>query len=1030
MRWRGLLACGLMAGWGVCAAVAAADDLKAQMAREGRPALVLCVGGDWCVSGEKVRKTYTSPAFKSALGGRWLFGVRDQWEGPAPAAVSNENARVKSLETDTNRYPALFLFNKEGEPVGRLENLPHDITPSALARQVAAADAVRAAAEADFARGAYGEGFDRLKDQVPNLFRNDRKQGWLTRAYPQAWSALRAADPADKEGWLRHFTMGDGLADVEKANGLHEKPEEGRAFIAELRTRNPAHCTVVQKQSVDMAEFALIRRDAAQRARARTLLKQVFAAGPETFWGWAAYGYLTDKDFGETLPPPSTDRVREVKSGKGLVDRALNNRPAAATAPAPDAAAKLLAAQRQKLAPAFARRGVLSAEQETALARAWALHEIGVDAVQSVLRLEGGRAFTNAFLKDKAWLEDFLASGPLVDAPAAFTNLAALVWNDASGAILKGGLARTVATAMALQLPKDQSIEKLVRTFAGYMFLADVGRLHKSAYTQSVREWRFALGKILDIADLLYLNDYLNYQTDNYGGACWCVPYRLYNCFGESVQTPLYYRPWRDCTWPTQALRPTVGGVCGALSTFGALSANAHGLMASTGGQPGHCAYARRRNNGQWDIHNYVGRYTSMHNTFWNEHAFTYFDVFERSYANRARQLQADRLVWLAQLAEEDKAGASAVEGWYRLAVKANPKHYGAWRAYSDWLLRTEASDTTTQAYLKSLAQNLGDGRQATWDLVNRQVVRLGKGKDGPERAVATLERLYPLLPQPTNTPTREEMDIKRVLEAQAKLVGDDAALRGRLFKAALAAQVGRPAFAEVLGWGADWYLKDATRAKDFVRLVEAVGMRAAPRGGKGAKPKIDCRAMMANAAKAGDLAVFRTVADLFDRLNPVDPKAPRYPESDFGGKLLSAKGMLTTSSTSNWDKSELHGRVLDATKQPNPNDPNDLGTFHTGRETAPWAIVELPGDAQVTGVFLLNKFGQNAPRQVPLEVFVSTDGKTWTRVYETDKVQDEYRIAIPSARRARYVKVARTPDAKNEFFHFGKILVYGKRLY
>ena len=139
---------------------------------------------------------------------------------------------------------------------------------------------------------------------------------------------------------------------------------------------------------------------------------------------------------------------------------------------------------------------------------------------------------------------------------------------------------------------------------------------------------------------------------------------------------------------------------------------------------------------------------------------------------------------------------------------------------------------------------------------------------------------------------------------------------------------------------------------------------------------------------------------------------------------------MLTTSTTSNWDKPELYARAIDSTRKPNPRNPNDLGTFHTAKETAPWAMVELPGDALVTGVYLLNKSGQNAHRQVPFDVMTSEDGKTWTNVFHTDKLEHEYRIPITPSRRARYVKVARTPDAKDEFFHFGKILVYGRKLY
>ena len=123
-------------------ATGARADLKSDAAREKKPCMVLCVGGDWCVSGEKVRDVYDSAAFRKALGGRWLFGVSDVREAPHPAAVSNENARVKSLDTATSRFPALILFNSRGEGVGRIENIPHDVTAVELAKQVAERDAM------------------------------------------------------------------------------------------------------------------------------------------------------------------------------------------------------------------------------------------------------------------------------------------------------------------------------------------------------------------------------------------------------------------------------------------------------------------------------------------------------------------------------------------------------------------------------------------------------------------------------------------------------------------------------------------------------------------------------------------------------------------------------------------------------------------------------------------------------------------------------------------------------------------------
>jgi len=1055
----------LLAVVGVVAALgSAAEDLKAQITREKCPGMVLCVGSDWCVSGEKVRTTFDSAAFRTALGKRWLRGVRDHREAPGTEAINNENSRVKSLYTNTHRYPALFLFNEAGEPVGCFENIPQDITAAELAKEVAKREAGWKECEALIKKGQVGEGFDKLKDQMPGVFYHDRKQGWCSRTLPKEFAKLRASDPEDKEGWIWHFTMGNGMGHVYEANGLHEKLEEGRAYIAKLRARKATHLTVEQRQSIDMAEFALLRRDQSRKAETRALLRKVYEADPNSFWGWAAQGYLTGdraEEYGDKAPPASTNLVANVKYGAGLVDLPMRGRPFVANQPRPDAAAKMYAAQRRKLEPAFGRRGLLTSELQGALVRTWAVHEAGTNTVQQLLRLEGGKAFLNAFLKDTEWVESFMASGPgnirlterkAFDFAAALTNLDALVWNDRQGRILKGGLPRTLATAIALQAGR-RSIESVVRTWAGYMFLADAGRLHKAAYTQDVREWRFALSEVLGIADLLYLNDYVNYHNGNYGGACWFVPYRLHNCFGESIHCDRYYRPWRNAPWPGLSKSPTVGGVCGALSHFGAYAANAHGVLATTGGQPGHCAYNRRRPNGVWDIHNYVGRYTTAHHCFWG-HAFTYLDVIERSYADRPAQLQADRLTWLARLAEDEKEPAAKVEAWYKLAVKANSKHYGAWRAYAEWLNRSQADLATTEAYLRALALALPEGRQPMWDLVNWQLDRIRKmpvagatsvrkptskavaGKasasvadPGADRVVAILEKLYPMLPQPTNTYTREEMEFSGVLNFHGRLVGEDVTRRSRLFKAALAAEVGRPLFAEVLGWGANWFLKDETRAKSFIHLVEEVSKKGAAKAGKGSKAaKFDCRGLMAAASRSGDIAVFRTVSDLFERLYPMDSKAPRYPETDFGGRLVSAKGMLMISSTCGHDKSELYGRTIDSTRQPNPNNPNDRGTFHTGKEKSPWAIVELPGDAQVTGIFLLS--ANNAERNVPFEVFVSTDKKEWQRVYQTDKAQGEYRISLDKPTRARYVKVARTPEAKEDFFHFGKILVYGKKLY
>jgi hypothetical protein len=172
-------------------------------------------------------------------------------------------------------------------------------------------------------------------------------------------------------------------------------------------------------------------------------------------------------------------------------------------------------------------------------------------------------------------------------------------------------------------------------------------------------------------------------------------------------------------------------------------------------------------------------------------------------------------------------------------------------------------------------------------------------------------------------------------------------------------------------------------------------------------------------------MSAFRQLAQLQDKLDPVARTGNAYPEKDFGGILLSSEGMLQTSSTSNWDVPARYTRCLDSTQSAG-------NSFHTDKEKSPWANVVLPGPADVCGIVVANDAGaQNRSRQVPLEVQVSEDGEQWKTVFRADDVRDAYRVDLrSSAPRARQVRVRRTPDAKEDFFHLGKILVYGRKLY
>ena len=239
-----------------------------------------------------------------------------------------------------------------------------------------------------------------------------------------------------------------------------------------------------------------------------------------------------------------------------------------------------------------------------------------------------------------------------------------------------------------------------------------------------------------------------------------------------------------------------------------------------------------------------------------------------------------------------------------------------------------------------------------------------------------------------------------------------------------LSAQYGtRDYFSQTLGWGGDTLMGDGKSSEFFVKTLKEM---VAERSKSGHKTELDFNPLILAASRAGNLDAFRQMASLQARLEP--PKktgGKRYELGDFGAFLLSREGLLRTSSTCGWDKPRKYASCIDES-------PCEGGAFHTDSEKSPWAVVMLPGPADICGVVVENRCApQNQGRQVPLEVQVSEDGESWRTVHTDAQVRETYRIDLRArSPRARYVRVRRTPEARDEVFHLSKILVYGKKLY
>jgi len=998
--------------------LAASDALSG-----GKGMIVLQVGSDWCVSGEDVRKVFESDEFRRAVGSKFTFAIYDDMDAPDDKTVS-ANEALKERVVRTKRFPAITCISSSAHFFAQFENLPRNISAAKLAADIL--DAAKKAQDAEklFRKGmslrdhrpseaadAYGTAFDMLENQCGEFNAAALREGPL--AYAKEWHALRELDANDRYGWVRHFTMGYGVEIVTAANKFRDEGDfaGGKVYIDSLRKIPMSHFSTNQQQCIDMAEYALWRKDASHNASNVALLEHAFSLGRDTLWGQSALGYLV-------LSGCNIKR-------KPIAHVALLPRPAGK--PGGQRPRFPLKTVKQRLA-VLTPKSVPTEAQKRDIAVAAVLRAIGEDGWNALNARPGAKAFILAFFRDRAWMEDFVWSGPC-RGEQAILALESLVFQDGGRWIKGDGEGRRFATAVALEYP-DRDEAWLADFLDAYRTTAEAGRLHKRALSQPVWQWRFAVHQGQATASVddaprqqRFLSWYVNMPQRDYGGACWMVPYRTFNCFGEDVQGSRYYESWEMAgEWPKRRYSPIIGGVCGELSKFGSACGNVHGLPSCTAGQPAHCAYTRRLADGNWEVDYSVTYPTRMHVSFWKNPLWTYVQALEGTFeGEREKRLDADRMIELARLAEDRGAKAKEVEAFFRQACRSWRSHYNAWREYGEWVDRSGASLDTMRIWVRGCARGMRTSRQPLWDFFTPYFARVAREKGAQALADAIVE-FAPLMRQ-DETKLQEEADFKDTLAEWAAPIAGNVRLSAQVLKAMLDAQYGtRDFFSQTLGWGGDTLMSAEGGMKAFFKAIDET---VAAKSAKGDKAKFDFGPLLLGASTSGNMTAFRQLAQLQNRVETVTRSGTPYPASDFGGTLLSSDGMLRTSSTSRWDVPARYTRCIDAT-------PKDGNGFHTDKETAPWATVVLPGPANVCGVVVENNaLGSNSARQMPLEVHVSEDGETWRPVFRDDQLRETYKVDLRKAPcRARQVRVRRQPGVKDEVFHLGKILVYGRKLY
>ena len=821
----------------------------------------------------------------------------------------------------------------------------------------------------------------------------------------------------------------DGMGDVSRASGLgaEGKWDEGRKFVAELRARPTDGRNLEERQSVDMAEFALLRHDLkANKARAVECLKAVYDAGSTSFWGWAAYSYL--KELGVDVPAPPKDPLRGVGAfGDGVVNlepKRLENGERAAARRLPPIACP------SQIAPADLKPG--SPVRRTILRKR--LVEIcGEKKICEILAAKGGRELFARLWNDDAVLEDFLLSGPVFDAPLALETLMTLFLNDEDEKWSRTEMGRKATVAVAINAQKGDDMKATVRHWAAFRRIGKVGGFLKLAEGHDCREWRFVVKRPSDAAETLYLNAQRRFPTRYLGNvSIRNVPYRKKNCFGVSkwAKGDEYMRPWTASGWPRLYLRSRVGGVCVELSEWASRAANSQGIMAVTNFQPGrkatkfrkrapaHRCWAMRKEDGNWRLVNGIRPYSGASFTLWGK-GFQYLPATERAFADRTAHDESELLRFAGRV---------------RDAAMRCPYNYTAWRAYADSLKAANASVDEWRKYLGELGRLQPEGRLVTWNFAHEALDAMQKnGMDKTALAKETA-KVFLALPQPKSH-IAEEMNFR--YDALARALGrfkGHPVLEDKILAVALEANKGSPGYLPcIFGYALEHFGKDKDRLERLFSYAASFGNKNGERGTGNGERGFNWRQLFTMGDFRTDRTAFRMLANFRNESEPPAGTA-KVRETDYGAPLVSDDALVLVSSSGKDDTPEDYARVSDAS----PYDPKRKGLFATKSEDAPWAIVELAGDVEIAGVTAVGE-------AKGLSFWLSGDGEDWRKVGERGMGNGERgmgngergmgngerRVDLrKDPQTAKFVKVGFEPGGGKKPLSLKKILVYGNKLY
>lgn len=365
----------------------------------------------------------------------------------------------------------------------------------------------------------------------------------------------------------------------------------------------------------------------------------------------------------------------------------------------------------------------------------------------------------------------------------------------------------------------------------------------------------------------------------------------------------------------------------------------------------------------------------------------------------------------------------------YRLALAILPIHYGIARDYQGYLVETKAPLEDRKQFLQTVAKGYVQHQEAAWTLLTDARLYDGIAPGHRLKALASFNRIL----QETKVQRFENYTFNGYVGAMAGLLDKKDHLG--FFADMLAFHQQDPNYLNwILEWANGRFAGDRELSDDYVAiLARTFGASANPAHRSQFSTML--QKALVQAAKDENFPTYQRLTALsrsFFEKEILDPgtrylnadlakKMPRVPA--FPGKLLSAPGLLTSSSDSGATKPLLHPDLL--------GNPLRGGFVQTGAEEHPWVKVAMPCETAMalSGIVIVTRWELKAERDnsFPMLVSVSPDGKAWQPVQTVEEPQDV--VCIDLTRRSvrgKYVKVESDRTKKPAVLPLRNLLVFG----